>query len=256
MTDISEHTRRYWHYEYDVSSRFMAALLRQWGVPLNRATVLDVGCAEGGGLCALHDAGAECAGFDIDEVRVSAAVALRGDRAIDFRTGNLYNDGTPFAGREFDLVVLHDVYEHLEHKQDMLSKLRNYLKPDGRMLITFPPYYSAYGAHQQLLRTPLARLPFAHLFPFAISVILPRLKNESPAFVAEVQKLGRHKMGMRKFETIATASGIRVVRKRAYIISPNHIRFGLKPLPAGPVARLPLIAEVACSGVVYLLSKA
>jgi SAM-dependent methyltransferase len=256
MTELSEHTRRYWEYEYQVSSRFMASLLRRWGVQLGGATVLDVGCAEGGGLCALHDAGAQCAGFDIDELRVEAAVALRGDRPIDFRAGNLYEDGTPFTGRQFDLVVLHDVYEHLDHKQAMMLKLGRYLRPEGRLLITFPPYYSAYGAHQQHLRSRVARLPFVHLIPFGVSAILPRLRNESPAIVTEVQKLGRLKMGMRKFEGIAAASGMRVVQKRAYLISPNHIRFGLTPVPAGPVGRLPLVAEVLCTGVVYLLAKA
>jgi SAM-dependent methyltransferase len=256
MTEISEHTRTYWEYEYQVSSRFMASLLRQWGVALAGATVLDVGCAEGGGLCALHDAGAQCAGFDIDELRVDAAHALQGDRAIDFRTGNMYTDGTPFTGKQFDLVVLHDVFEHLDQKQAMMAKLGTYMKPDGRLLITFPPYYSAYGAHQQHLRAPLARLPFAHLLPFGISAILPRLRNESPAIVTEVQKLGRLKMGMRKFEAIASAGGMRVVGKKAYLISPNHIRFGLRPLPAGPVAHLPFVAELVCSGVVYLLAKA
>lgn len=255
MNEISAHTRSYWEYEYQVSSRYMAPLLREWGSPPDGATVLDVGCAEAGGLCALHDAGAACAGFDVDEDRVRAAAVLRGDRAIELRTGDMYADGTPFAGRQFDLVVLHDVFEHLDRKHAMMVKLSGYMKPDGRMLITFPPYYSAYGAHQQHLRAPFARLPFFHMIPFAISALIPRLRNESPAIVAEVQKLGRLRMGMARFEAIAASAGLRVVQKRAYLISPNHIRFGLKPIAAGPVARLPLIAEVACTGVVYLLSK-
>lgn len=256
MTELTDHTRRYWEYEYQVSARFMAPLLRRWGVTLEGAAVLDVGCAEGGGLCALHDAGARCAGFDIDELRVDAAVALRGDRAIDFRTGNMYTDGTPFTGTQFDLVVLHDVFEHLDQKQAMIAKLGRYLAPNGRILITFPPYYSAYGAHQQHLRAPLARLPFVHLLPFGISTLLPRLRNESPAIVTEVQKLGRLKMGMTKFEGIAFAGGMRIVGKKAYLISPNHIRFGLTPVPAGPLVHLPFVAELACSGVVYLLARA
>jgi hypothetical protein len=122
-------------------------------------------------------------------------------------------------------------------------------------MITFPPYYSAYGAHQQLLQTSWAKMPFVHLMPFALSKVLPRLKGESPYFVGEIQKLGRLKMGMRRFEEIANRSALTIVAKQAYFISPNHIRFGLKPIPAGKVSEIPILGEMMCTGVVYLLSK-
>lgn len=255
MTDMTDHTRGYWQYEYDVSAQSMVPLLRGWGRTLDGATVLDVGCAEGGGLCALHDAGAVCAGFDVDAPRVEAALQLRGDRKIEFITGDMYLDPLPLSGRTFDLVTLHDVFEHLDHKLAMLGRLAGYLSPGGAMLITFPPYYSAYGAHQQHLRASYARIPFFHLLPFSLSYLLPRLKNEAPEIVEEVGKLGRLKMGMKKFEQLVGTTGLRLSHKQAYIISPNHIRFGLTPIPAGPVAGLPIIGELVCTGVAYLLAK-
>ena len=123
-------------------------------------------------------------------------------------------------------------------------------------MITFPPYYSAYGAHQQLLNNHWAKLPFFHLLPFALSRILPRLKGEYPHIIEEIQKLGRLKMGMKRFEAIVERNGLKVAGKQAYLVSPNHIRFGLKPIPAGSVAEIPILGEVACTGVVYVLSKA
>jgi SAM-dependent methyltransferase len=253
VTQLSDHTRRYWKYEYDVAALFMVPLLQHWGVPVDRAQVLDVGCAEGGGLCALHDKGAVCVGFDIDTLRVRAAQELADDRAIRFGTGDLYFDETPYVGEHFDLVILHDVFEHLERKAEMLEKLRGYLSPSGRLLITFPPYYSAFGAHQQLFSTLFAKAPFIHLLPFFRTAILPRLKNESPQFVEEVGKLSRLKMGMRSFEKLVRTGKMRIEHKKAYLIGPNHIRFGLRPLPAGPIARIPLAGELLCTGVVYLL---
>jgi SAM-dependent methyltransferase len=255
MTDVTEHTRGYWQYEYDVSAGSMIPLLRGWGRTLEGASVLDVGCAEGGGLCALHDSGAACVGFDIDAPRVEAAIALRGDRAIDFTTGDIYRDPLPYAGRTFDLVTLHDVFEHLDHKLAMLGRLAAYLRPGGAILITFPPYYSAYGAHQQHLRASYAHIPFFHLLPLSLSFLLPRMKNELPHIVEEVGKLGRLKMGMRKFERLADDAHLRIAHKQAYLISPNHIRFGLTPIPAGPIAGFPIIGELVSSGVVYLLEK-
>jgi SAM-dependent methyltransferase len=253
---VSDHARFYWQYEYDVAAKYMFPLLEKWGTTLKGSSVIDVGCGEGGGLCALYDAGAECAGFDIDTHRVHVAKLLHGNRRILLATGNLYDEVLPFRGRQFDLVILHDVFEHLERKKEMLQKLTEYMKPQGRMLITFPPYYSAYGAHQQLLRASFLRLPFFHLLPFSLSRILPMAKGEEPYFVEEVQKLGRLKMGMRQFETIVTRGGMKIEGKQAYIIGPNHIRFGLKPIPANRlILKIPFIAEVVCTGVVYLLSR-
>ena len=250
-----EHVQKYWRYEYDVSDMYMVPLLEEWGVTLAGAAVLDAGCGEGGGLCALNDRGAVCRGFDIDRDRVDVAEAMKGVRPVAFATGNLYDDAVTFMDSRYDLVVLHDVFEHLDDKDRVIRRLAESLTPRGRILITFPPYYSAYGAHQQHLRTPFAKLPFFHLLPFAMSWLLPRLRHEHPHVIDEVTKLARWKMGMRKFEAIARSAGLRLAGKRAYLISPNHIRFGLKPIPAGPVAEIPFVSELLCTGVVYLLDR-
>jgi SAM-dependent methyltransferase len=255
VVTVTDHDRRYWQYEYDVADRFIAPLLDSWGVRPAGAAVLDVGCGEGGGLCALHDRGGSCAGFDIEESRVQTALSLRGPRAIEFVQGDVYAAGPPFGARQFDLVTLHDVFEHLDHKPAMIARLKKYLRPGGKLLIRFPPYYSAYGGHQQHLRAWFARLPFFHLVPFSESRIIPRLKGEAPHIVAEIQKLGRLRMGMKEFERIAAEGGMRVERRQAYLISPNHIRFGLRPVRAGFLARIPLVREFACTGVIYLLSE-
>jgi len=253
--EIGEQSRRYWQYEYDVASRYMIPLLTGWGVTVEGASVLDVGCGEGGGMCAMHDAGAHISGFDVDDIRIAIAKDLRDTRDIPVVSGNMYAAVRPFAGATFDLVVLHDVFEHLEDKDETLRRLCEYLAPEGVLFITFPPYFSAYGAHQQTLATPLARLPFMHLIPGVVSGLLPRLRKESLTAVNEVQKLARLKMGMAQFEHTAERGHLRIVAKKAYLIGPNHIRFGLRPVPAGFIAGVPVAREVLCTGVAYLLAK-
>jgi len=254
---MNSETQTYWQYEFDVTAKYMIPLLNSWGMPVKGASVVDVGCGEGGGLSAMYDAGAAlCCGFDLEVGRVEAAQQLKGARTIPMTTGNLYEENLPYADTRYDIVVLHDVFEHLDRKDEVMKKLMAYAKPDGKIMITYPPYYSAYGAHQQLLRTPWVKIPFFHLIPFALTTILPRLKNELPHIVEEILKLGRLKMGMKKFEAIAHRNGLTMAGKQAYLISPNHIRFGLKPIPAGQVAEIPVIGEIVCTGVVYLLAKA
>lgn len=253
MIDM-DHARKYWQYEYDVTARYMIPLLEHWGVRVIGARILDIGCGEGGGLSSMHDHGARCHGFDIDEYRIEMFHALQGERAMEVTTGSIYSDHPPFSGKTFDLVVLHDVFEHLERKDDALHAIREYLADGGKVLITFPPYFSAYGAHQQRLHTSFARIPFFHLLPFSISYLLPRLKGEPAGMMHEVQKLARLKMGMRKFEQLVRSASFSIEGKRAYLISPNHIRFGLRPISAGPIANIPLVNEIFCSGAAYLLS--
>ena len=160
-----------------------------------------------------------------------------------------------FLYRQFDLVLLHDVFEHLDHKQETLKTLANYLTPTGKLLITFPPFYSAFGGHQQLLKTWFARLPFVHLLPFMVSRVFPLLTKEPASFVEEIQKLTRLRMGMTKFERLVPGAGLRVEQKQGYIISPNHIRFGFTPMPSNFIAGLPVVGEMFTSGVVYLLAR-
>ena len=159
MSEISAHHQWYWKYQYDVTTQYMMPLLASWGVSVAGASVLDVGCGEGGGLCALHDAGAYCCGFDVDQIRIDLARTMQDTRGIPFATGDMYAAERPFLQHTFDLVMLHDVFEHLEQKDATLQSLRRYLAEHGKMFITFPPYFSAFGAHQQLLHAPFARVP-------------------------------------------------------------------------------------------------
>ncbi len=255
MTHIPEHARRYWQYQYDVAKQHMIPLLQGWGVRLSGATMMDVGSGTGGGTCAMHDAGVACTGYDVNPRLIAEALDLKGDRQISFSTDDVYIEDPLKKGVSFDLVVLHDVFEHLDHKDAMMQKLKLYMKPGARMLITFPPYFSAYGAHQQHLRAWYAKLPFVHLVPLMMARVIPGLHGEDAYAMEEVTKLGRLKMGMGGFEEIASRNDMRIVGKKAYLISPNHMRFGLPSLAAGPIASIPGLGELLCTGAVYLLAK-
>lgn len=255
MLEITEHDRRYWQYEYDVVQLYLLPLLRDWGVRISGTRLLDIGCGDGGGVSALADAGMICQGFDIEERRVRLANAMKGSRAYEMIVGDIYANQPPFAGEHFDLVVMHDVFEHLEQKAEVLRRIAAYLAPGGKVLITFPPYYSAFGAHQQVLRSPIARLPFSHYIPFFSSFILPRLHGEHQSFIEEIQKLAQMRMGLRKFEHIIASSDLKIAHDKFYLISPNHLRFGLRPTGAGIFGLLPGIREIITSGAVYLLRK-
>ncbi|HUL43448.1 MAG TPA: class I SAM-dependent methyltransferase [Bacteroidota bacterium] len=252
--EITEAGRKYWQYEYDVMAQYLLPLMREWGVKIEGATVLDVGCGDGGGISAMYDAGMHCKGFDITQPYIDLAHAMSEGRKMEMFVGSIYANPIPLEGERFDVVILHDVFEHLERKTYVLETLKKYLLPSGQLVITFPPYYSAFGAHQQFLSARYGKIPFFHLMPFAVSGIIPKLKNEQPHLVEEIQKLARLKMGIGNFEHLLRETNYRIEKKKFYTIGPNHIRFGLKPLGAGVVGSIPGLRELLVSGVVYLLS--
>jgi SAM-dependent methyltransferase len=255
MLEITEHDKKYWQYEYDVVTDYLLPLLKYWGERCSGSTLLDVGCGDGGGVSAFYDAGYVCSGFDIEPRRVELANIMRGNRKFEMVAGNIYDIDFPYSNKKFDLIVLHDVFEHLEQKELILSKLTTCLNSGGKILITFPPYYSAYGAHQQLLRSKAGKIPFFHLFPSAISSIIDNLPNEHKPFIEEIKKLATLKMGINKFEKVIKNSNLKIFSKKKYIVGPNHIRFGLKPVGAGIFGEIPILNEALISGVVYLLTK-
>jgi SAM-dependent methyltransferase len=255
MITVTDHDRWYWQYEYDITARYLIPLLQKWGVPMAGVSLLDVGCGDGGNMCALIDAGLRCKGFDLDLRRVELAEHMKGNRLCEFKTGDLASGTRPYENERFDLIFLHDVFEHLEEKEEMLDVLGRYLIPGGQIIITFPPYYSAYGAHQQLLTSWLGRIPFVHLIPGMCSTIFPGLKGEASIFTAEIQKLAGLKMGISCFENIVERAGLFIRARQFYLTSPNHIRFGIRPTHAGILGKIPIVREIAVSGVVYLISK-
>ena len=118
-------------------------------VSLDGAQVGDFGAHHGGTLEALRDwGGVEGAtGFELSPELVAASPFLPDGR---FRLE--VADVMALKPHEyaFDLVILHDVLEHIPDTLDALVAVRHSLESGGRVFVSFPPYYSGFGGHQQL----------------------------------------------------------------------------------------------------------
>lgn len=114
----------------DTAARLVAAL------PESRtAAVLDLGCANGGLLTALREAGCEgdLVGVDPSPVCVAATARRSGLRAAVGWLTRLPAD----LGR-FDLVILSHVLEHVADLSAVLAMLPGLLKPSGRLYLEVP----------------------------------------------------------------------------------------------------------------------
>jgi 2-polyprenyl-3-methyl-5-hydroxy-6-metoxy-1,4-benzoquinol methylase len=96
--------------------------------------VLDVGCAEGVSADALRAAGAtRIAGIELDEQFAEVARARLDEVVAGSVEGEL-----PWSAESFDTVLCYDVLEHLRDPWSVLARLRELLRPGGRVHVALP----------------------------------------------------------------------------------------------------------------------
>jgi SAM-dependent methyltransferase len=119
---------------YGISKRldFVSKVL----VECRAKRVLDVGCGTGENLTALlarHFPGTQFVAIDSDAASIACAMQKNlSDNARYLVESDAVDLGT------FDLIIASEVIEHVEDPDAFLSKLRDLLAPDGRLVLTLP----------------------------------------------------------------------------------------------------------------------
>ena len=106
---------------------------------------LDVGCGLGAGSWLMCEKGAHVVGVDVSEDAIAwardtyAAEAGRRDLHLEFWTVNLLKQLGSGLGT-FDVLTVVDVLEHFspEDGKDLLSRLKSFLRPGGRLFLHVP----------------------------------------------------------------------------------------------------------------------
>jgi len=232
----------YRDYQQSVARKAILPLLHRARITLRDKRLLDVGCGTGGMTAVWAAEGARTVGLDIDAPRLAG---LQGR----FVAGNVTQ--LPFRDGAFDLVFAHDCLEHVGALDAALSEIARVLAPGGTAFVTFPPFYSAYGGHQQGSRMWLKYLPFGHLLP---SRLWLSLAGNSP-YSAMFRSLSR--LSLRRFESAVKSSPLVIEKQFTFIIRPEvALRAGLPEIGASVLGRLPILRELAVGGAFYVLGRA
>jgi SAM-dependent methyltransferase len=244
----------YWQYQFILTDNYILPLLERWNISIQNKYLIDAGCGEGGATCAFSRHGAECTGIDIDEkrIRVARSLAEKNNEAVSFHHGDILD--AHFIGslnRRFQIAVLRDVVEHIENLDNLFDSLKLLLKDDGLVLISFPPYYSPFGLHQQILRDSwIRRIPFIQL--------LPRFIWESgvKGFLAdEVLQVMKVRLTIAEFTRAVRRNRMKILHERGYAIRPSfEIRYGIKCVHLPGITKMPLLRETLLTGVYYLMA--
>lgn len=111
-----------------------------------RAKILEIGAGTGGNLGMLARHGAVRA-VEPDSFARQWAVIKTGFPVLE---GSLPGR-LPFSAREFNLVCLFDVLEHVDRDVEALRSVESLLTTDGRIFITVPAYQWLWSTHDEKL---------------------------------------------------------------------------------------------------------
>ena len=257
--DFDTQEEYYWAYQYRLATSYYIPLLNAHGFRIEAKRILDIGCGLGGFPAAMADKGAaECVGIEID---------------TDIRRPNSDNrpnlkyvleditskDALEKVGTDYDLIVLHDVIEHvpLVKKEQFLSALKQFCRHSTLILVTFPPFYSPFGLHQQsLLKSKLRIVPFLGWLPLGSLKPILKLLGEDANASDLLQEIKDSRMTIRSFKRILTRLGYSIEFEQYYLVRPTHeIRYGWRTR-ISRIKNMPVLSEVANSGALYLVRLA
>jgi 2-polyprenyl-3-methyl-5-hydroxy-6-metoxy-1,4-benzoquinol methylase len=101
--------------------------------------VLDVGCGNGARLKRLSALGWQVEGQEVDAAAAQAAIAL----GLDVHIGSIHDPH--FESRKYNAIVSNHVIEHLHNPAVMVSRSRDLLDDDGKLVI-ITPNISSFGS--------------------------------------------------------------------------------------------------------------
>ena len=105
---------------------------------LHGKTVVEIGSGTGYFSFRLAQAGARVIAADVDPRFQNYIKRVKAERQLDdatIRTRLLPYDSPRLAKAEADIVLLVDVYHHIEHRENYFEQVRAGLKPQGRLVI-------------------------------------------------------------------------------------------------------------------------
>lgn len=238
------------------SRKHFIPYIRRWHGVEAGMSVLEIGCGEGGNLLPFAESGCLVTGVDIAECRIRDAKSFFGAAHAEgeFLVKDILRQEEP--ERRYDIVICHDVLEHIADKETLLSGLHKYLKPRGVVFMSFPPWQMPFGGHQQICRSGiLSRLPFVHLLPASLYRTILKAFGESGDCIRELLQIKRTGISVEAFERMAGRTRLRIHHRQLWLVNPHYeTKFGLKPRRLNRImARVPYVRDFISTSCFYIL---
>lgn len=254
------HTNRARYFEeLAVSSeKYFIPYLNQF-VKLNPSSrILEIGCGDGGNLLPFARQGCDVTGVDISEKRIADARLFFKENGVkaNLIAADIFRIQEPMT--KYDVILIHDVIEHIGEKEAFLSHVRKFLKNEGVLFMGFPAWQMPFGGHQQICRHKIpAHFPFLHLLPSRLYKHVLEGFGEDPACVEELLDIKRCGLTIEYFEKLLPALSYDVMERQLWLVNPHYeVKFGLKPRKLPNVfSEIPYLRNFVSTSCFYVLKS-
>ena len=200
----------------------------------SKSRILEVGCGEGGNLVPFAQLGCKVTGIDVAECRIKDAKAYFSEicNHATFVCCDFMQYPVPCNEEDkYDVILLHDVIEHVPTKELFLVHLRKFLKTKGVLFVGFPAWQMPFGGHQQICRSKLcSHLPFIHLLSNPLYKLLLKTCNEEKGTINELMSIKDCRTSIELFERLIHQCGFSVTDQKLWFINPHYKqKFHLTP---------------------------
>ena len=194
--------------------------------------ILEIGCGEGGNLMPFARIGCCVTGIDLSGTKVNNAKKFFSQDAMRGRFDAInFFDMTIAEYGKFDVILIHDVIEHISAKELFLEHLKQFIQIDGLVFFGFPAWQMPFGGHQQVCRSRVcSKMPFIHLLPRPIYKGVLSLFGEHKGCIDELLDIKECKLSIERFERLVRDNGFSIADRDLWFINPHYKqKFNLKP---------------------------
>lgn len=238
------------------SEKYFLPYVRAWHGIGPGVKVLEIGCGDGGNLLPFARLGCDVIGVDIAANKIDGARTFFAEAGAEatFIADDIFNIRE--LEKSFDIIICHDVFEHIQDKETFLANLADYLRPEGMVFMAFPAWQMPFGGHQQICRSKfLSHLPFYHLLPVCLYKPMLKAFGESSDRVDELLSIKECGLSIERFERLVKASELTVADRKLWFINPHYeTKFGLKPRRlASFMSAIPYLRDFFSTSCFYVL---
>ena len=221
-------------------------------------SILEIGCGDGGNLLPFAKLGHEVVGIDVSSNRIKDAVSFfeKENTEAKFICADILKFDEYKS--HFDLVICHDVIEHIGNKLHMLNRIEDVMNPNGILFMGFPAWQMPFGGHQQICHSRwVSKLPYIHLLPNVLYKLLLSMGGEKEDCIRELIEIKSTKVTIEYFEKLISRTSLVIIGRCLYLINPHYeIKFGLKPhILSKDLSKVPYLRDFLSTSCFYMLRK-
>jgi len=259
LDDVPPWRVGYFEMQRTLGRTHLVPLLSRLSLLPETGRVLEVGPSEGGVLASLVENSArEGIGVELSASRTEVAqkIARALSLPITLTSGDVTSRGlVTELGAPFDIVLFRDVIEHIPRLDAALENARALTRDDGCLVFAFPPYWSPFGAHQQIATHRALRVPWVQLSPLYRALV--RTFEPDDEKRGELLELRDVALTLSRFERALARHRLTIVDRAHYLSRPIFtVRWGIPTVGAGLLGHLPLVRELVVTGAWYVVRRA